>query len=262
MSGAGDLITGLLVREFSAAVDASPPLRVLAPTSMASLVAGLVVRTGGRDLAIAGGFAALDTEPVPSLSLGESGFGFDRSTRGTLFDTFSVVSRGWVGVAVTPAQLDAAARTNLSHAGGTHDQPKVALPGSRGLPENNTSPSRVWYVVPKHSARTLVERVDFVSGPQPDGSVPRRLITDLGVFAFDGDWRAESLHAGVDVSDVDANTGFAIDCSPATITEPLSDDELSAIAAVDPEDLRGLEAAPDLARMGEVIAAERARLRS
>ncbi len=173
-----------------------------------------------------------------------------------------MLSRGWVGVAVTPAQLDGSARTNLSHAGGSHDAPKVALPGSRGLPENNTSPSRVWYVIPRHSTRTLVAEVDFVSGPEPDGSVARRLITDLGVFVYENGWRAESLHDGVTTDDVESNSGFAIDCSHASMTEPLSAHELAAIAAVDPDDLRGLEAAPDITRMGEVIGAERARMRS
>jgi glutaconate CoA-transferase subunit B len=254
---AGDLLTGLLVREFTTAARSEPPLRVLAATSMASLVAGLTVRAAGVDVAIAGGFAALDVDPAPSLSLGESALGFERSTRGGLLDTFSVLSRGWVGVAVTPAQLDARARTNLSHAGGSHDQPAVALPGSRGLPENNTSPSRVWYVIPNHSPRTLVAEVDFVSGPEPDGSVARRLITNFGVFVFDGHWRAESLHPGIDIDDVEANTGFDIDCAGAHATEPLSADELAAIAAVDPDDLRGLEASPDFVRMGEIIAAER-----
>ena len=258
---AGDLITGLLVREFEAAARADTPLRVLAATSMASLVAGLTARAAGHDVAIAGGFAALDADPIPSLSLGESGLGIERSTRRGLFDTFSVLSRGWVGVAVSPGQLDGKARTNLSFVGGTHNEPGVALPGSRGLAENNTSPSRVWYVVPRHTSRTLVGEVDFVSGPEPAGDAPRRLITNLGVFVYDGGWRAESLHDGVAVTDVAENTGFPVDCSGSVVTPPISEDELAAIAAIDPDDLRGLEAAPDLARMGELIAAERKRLR-
>lgn len=254
---AGDLITGLLVREFTAAVRADPPLRVLAATSMASLVAGLALRASGHDLAIAGGFAALDSDPTPSLSLGESALGVDRSPRRSLFDTFGVLNRGWVGVAVMPAQLDARARTNLSFVGGAHGEPVVAFPGSRGLPENNTSPSRVWYVVPRHSPRTLVAEVDFVSGAEPEGSAPRRLITNLGVFEYRQGWRADSLHDGVVASDVDEATGFPIDCSEASVTPPLTGTELIALAEVDPDDLRGLEAHPDLTRMGEVIARER-----
>ena len=47
-----------------------------------------------------------------------------------------------------PAQLDRVGATNLSYVGGSYESPRVALPGSRGLPDNNDSPSRVWYLVP------------------------------------------------------------------------------------------------------------------
>lgn len=254
-----DLMAGLLAREFRAATAGRPPLRLLAATSMASLVAGLAVRGEGTDLAIAGGFATLDVAPSPSLSLGESALGVETSTRGTLTDTFAALARGWVGVAVTPAQLDAECRTNLSFVGGTHAQPAVAFPGSRGLPENNTSPSRVWYVVPKHSPRTLVEQVDFVSGPTPPQGAARRLITDLGIFDFTpAGWKAVSLHSAGGAEQVAEQTGFAIDCTAAATTVPLSDVEIAALAAADPDDLRSLEAAPDLDRIGQRIAAERA----
>lgn len=256
---ATDLIAGLLAREFRAAAADRPPLRLLAATSMASLVAGLAVRHEGTDLAIAGGFVALDANPSPSLSLGESALGVEASARGTLTDTFAALARGWVGVAVTPAQLDGACRTNLSFVGGSHDAPKVAFPGSRGLPENNTSPSRVWYVIPKHSPRTLVEQVDFVSGPTPLPGAARRLITDLGIFDFTtAGWQAVSLHFDVTVDQVGEQTGFMIDCTAAATTEPLSRAEITALTAVDPDDLRALESAPDLDRIGQQIAAERA----
>jgi glutaconate CoA-transferase subunit B len=255
---ATDLIAGLLAREFRGAAAGRPPLRLLAATSMASLVAGLAVRQEGTDLAIAGGFVALDANPSPSLSLGESALGTEASARGTLTDTFAALARGWVGVAVTPAQLDAGCRTNLSFVGGTHAKPKVAFPGSRGLPENNTSPSRVWYVVPKHSPRTLVEQVDFVSGPTPPPGAARRLITNLGIFDFTADgWHAVSLHPGVGADEVSEHTGFAIDCSTATATHDLTDEELAALHAVDPDNLRALEAAPDVKEIGRLIAAER-----
>jgi len=253
-----DLIAGLLAREFRTAAAADPPLRVLAATSMASLVAGLAVRREGFDVAIAGGFVALDASPSPSLSLGESALGTDTSARGSLFDTFAVLARGWVGVAVTPAQLDASGSTNLSFVGGSHVLPKVAFPGSRGLPENNTSPSRVWYVIPRHSPRTLVAQVDFVSGGPPAAHPARRLITNLGVFQLgEMGWFTISLHDGVTPEQVAEQTGFTIDCSTATVTTPLPESEIAALDRVDPENLRALEAAPDLEAMARLIATER-----
>ncbi|MCP3975764.1 MAG: hypothetical protein GY720_14865 [bacterium] len=253
-----DLIAGLLVREFREASNGQPPLRVLAATSMASLVAGLAVRAEGIDLAIAGGFVALDADPFPSLSLGESSMGLENSAQGSLFDTFAAVSRGWVGVAVSPGQLDGSGRTNLSFVGGSHSEPTVALPGSRGLPENNTSPSRVWYVIPKHTPRTLVSSVDFASGASPNPTLQRRLITNLGIFDLGATgWTAASLHDGVAADDVKTQTGFSIDCSQAGTTPDLSGVELAALQAADPANLRALEAHPDAAAMAEQITAER-----
>jgi hypothetical protein len=104
----------------------------------------------------------------------------------------------------------------------------------------------------------LVPEVDFVSGPGPDPALERRLITNLGVFSFGaGGWSAASLHEGITAEDVAAQTGFAIDCSSATSTPTLTDEECNALAAVDPDNLRGLEAAPDMDAMGQQIAAER-----
>ena len=160
----GDLFTTVLAREFAAAA-ADDGVRVIAVTTTASLVAALAARRlGAADLAIAPGFGTLDGAPRPALSLGERALRAGASPRGPVSDTFVAVARGLMGVVVTPAQLDSRGATNLSHIAGTHAAPRVALPGSRGLPDNNDSPSRVWYLVPDHAARTLVDRVDFVSG--------------------------------------------------------------------------------------------------
>jgi glutaconate CoA-transferase, subunit B len=242
-----DLTTVCLAREL---VDAcADGVRVLAVTSGTSLVAGLAARRlGAPDLATAVGFGILDAvDPRPAVTLGEAALGVDGAWAGHASDTFVAVARGLVGVAVTPAQLDGTGATNLSRVGGTDDAPGVALPGSRGLPDNNDSPSRVWYVLPTHSPRTLVEAVDFVSGPPPSPGRARRLITPLGVFALrpGAGWSAVSLTHGVTAEDVARATGFPVTVGDdVATTAPVSNEERAALEAVDAMGLRRLEYLP------------------
>ncbi len=263
MSAVGDRITTLIAREFVAA--RSEGVRVVAITSTATMVAALAARRlGAPDLALAPGFGTLDADSGLSLSLGERSLRAGTSPVGPISDTFVAVARGMVGVVVLPAQLDARGATNLSFVGGTHDAPKVALPGSRGLPDNNDSPSRVWYLVADHSPRTLVDRVDFVSGPPPTRGQKRRLITKLGLFdlSVDQGWRAAGLFTGVSAGDVDAAGGFSIAVPPDTpaVAEP-TDEELDVLRTVDPDDLHSIEfdGKEGAVRMGEIVAKERSR---
>ena len=261
MNRPGDLFTVALAREFASAADGD--VRVIAVTTTSSLVAALAARRlGADDLAIAPGFGTLDGASRPSVSLGEAALRAAASPRGPISDTFVAVARGFVGVVVIPAQLDATGATNLSHVGGTHDQPGVALPGSRGLPDNNDSASRVWYLVPDHSPRVLVDRVDFVSGPAPSPGRVRRLVTGLGVFevAPGTGWAAVGLFPGVEPGDVAAAGGFPIDVpADAGTVAPPSPEELAVLAAVDPDDLRSIEftGRDGLKRAQEIIARER-----
>jgi glutaconate CoA-transferase subunit B len=244
MSDLGDLMTAVLTREFVAAAT-DDGVRILAATTTSSLVAALAAqRLGADELAIAPGFGTLDAAPRPSLSLGEAALNTAASPRGPISDTFVAVSQGLVGVVVMPAQLDATGATNLSYVGGTHDEPRVALPGSRGLPDNNDSPSRVWYLVPDHSPRTLVDRVDFSSGPPPSPGRIRRLITRLGVFELvhgEG-WRAVALAPGVDAGDIAEAGTFDISVLDnvgeiAAVTAK----EAEILSVVDPDGLRSIE---------------------
>jgi glutaconate CoA-transferase subunit B len=256
-----DRITASLIREFrTAAQDGG--VKVIAATTMSSLVAALAARRlGVPDLAISTGFGTLDARPYPALTLGETALGSAASPRGPISDTFIAVAKGMVGVVVSPAQLDAAGATNLSRIGGSNDAPKVALPGSRGLPDNNDSPSRVWYLLAVHTPRQLVEKVDFVSGPPPAPGRVRRLLTPLGIFELDpgSGWRATHLMPGVDSVQVAEATGFFVAVeNPLEVPAP-DDDEREVLAVVDPQNLRELEflgRAEMGERFAEVAAAE------
>jgi glutaconate CoA-transferase, subunit B len=252
----GDLLTAALAREI-----AESGISVYAVTSPASAAAALAARElGAFELAIATGFTSLDAEPVPNLTLGEAGL----FTTGAVlvddpFDTFALLARGRVGVAVTPAQLDAAGRTNLSGAG-PPGRPKVALPGARGLPDNNASPSRVWYVFAAHSPRQLVERVDVVCGAVPPAGAIRRLLTPAGVFELGpGGWHALRLTPdGAELVAGAPGLGISVTGGEPVVTEP-DPEALAALKRVDPHAVRLIEfsaGADAAARFQEAAARE------
>ena len=117
------------------------------------------------------------------------------------------------------AQIDGEANVNLV---GLRDYPKstVRFPGSFGS-------AYLYFLVPnvilfreEHSVRTLVPKVDFISGPgvsepgvyRPGG--PTALVTGRALFSFDGGrrrFRLASVHPGHAVDDVTAATGFDFD---------------------------------------------------
>lgn len=233
-----DLLIGALAREI-----VESGIRVFALTSPGSGVAALAARQlGARRLAIAGGFTALDAAPIPSVSLGEAGaVGPGRVLRDDPFDTFALLARGRVGVATAPAQLDAEGRTNLSGVGPL-GSPKVALPGARGLPDNNHSPSRVWYLLAAHGPRQLVERVDVVCGAAPPPGVPRILLTPAGCFELGpagwvGRWLTPTAHELLPQA-----PGLRITLSGEEPVIRSVDPEVAAVLArVDPHRVRDIE---------------------
>lgn len=238
MSSVADLLTGTLAEEIAAA--AREGMRVFAVTTPATVVAALAARElGAERLAISGGFTALDADPVPSLEPGEGSL-FSRGAvqRDWVTDVFTLLARGQAGVAVLPAQLDAAGRTNLSGIG-PPGAPKVALPGARGLPDNNASPSRVWYLLGAHSPRTLVERVDVVCGPEPPPGAVRRLLTPAGLFELAaGGWRCVWLApGGPELVEAAPGLGVAVDGDVETRAAP-AEATLAALERVDPERVR------------------------
>jgi hypothetical protein len=233
-----DLLTAELAREI---VDSG--VSVFAVTSPATVVAALAARARAAPrLAIAGGFTGLDAEPVPAVSLGEAAlFTAGTPVRDWPYDTFCLLARGRVGVATSPAQLDARGATNLSGIG-PPGRPKVALPGAQGLPDNNGSPSRVWYLYPAHSPRQLVERVDVVCGPPPPEGVVRRLLTPAGGFELGPrGWFARWLTAaGAELVAQTPGLGIRLRGDEPIRTEP-DPSMLDAVRAADPHEVRAIE---------------------
>jgi glutaconate CoA-transferase subunit B len=144
------------------------------------------------------------------------------------------------------AQVDRFANLN-STVIGDYAHPKTRLPGAGGAPEIAAGCGEVVVVVP-HSARTFVERLEFITtvghGDGPRGSAsrealgfrgagPTAVITDLGVLEPDPETKELTLtqvHEGVEVEQVLEATGWQLRIADAvTTTEPPTAAELAAL---------------------------------
>jgi glutaconate CoA-transferase, subunit B len=155
---------------------------------------------------------------------------------------------------VGPAQLDRYGNANNTLIGDRR-RPRVRLPGSAGMGDVGSIGKSVYYWIPRHSPRTLVERVDFVScAGYLDGASaredlglaggPELVVTDLAVLGFDAGskrLRLEGVHPGVTVAQVQASTGFELmlPSGPVPETPPPTDEELHLLRKViDPHGMR------------------------
>jgi len=121
-------------------------------------------------------------------------------------------------------QVDPFGNTNLIGIGRDHARLDFRGPGSVGTPTLTTHVGRYYIVLNSHTARTFVQRCDYVStvgwgegGADArrklglPGGGPRYCVTPLCVMDFTEDekrLRLHSLHPGVRIDDVVANTGF------------------------------------------------------
>ncbi len=126
--------------------------------------------------------------------------------------------------AVSSAQFDGDGAINLSTIG-PFDRPKVRLPGGAGAAEVIKMYRKMIAYFGNHNSRTLVDKVEFVTGTRwKVGAESRRqaglqpgpiiVVTNLAVLVKDEDdapFRIESVHPGVDPQLVVDNTGFALD---------------------------------------------------
>ena len=170
-----------------------------------------------------------------------------------VFDTL------WGGrrhVMMGASQIDQFGNSNIANIG-PWKQPKAQLLGVRGAP-GNTINNKTSFFIPKHTSKVFVEKVDMVSGIGYDRvakmskwvrdnfSLPR-VITNMCVLDFetpDNRMRLRSVHPGVSVNDVVANTSFEL-VIPASVPESRGPtaDELAIIEKLDPRGLRHKEVA-------------------
>lgn len=161
----------------------------------------------------------LGGEPWP-FYVGHKEF-FDLAQRGKL-DLFFL----------SGAQIDRQGNINLSVIG-DYSRPKVRLPGGAGSGMLYYMTKRVILFKTDHTPRTFVEQVDFktsagIAPPnvyRPGG--PWKVVSPLCVFRFDGEAGRlvlDSIHPGVSLDEVVANTGFALDVAGDVAMTPAPND--------------------------------------
>ena len=223
-------------------------------TSLGALAAHLAKSTHAPELAVLSTpESGMDVVPLPTLSLGQFLTDNQRAIPLSMEDIFDAIFTDRFRIWINPAQIDQHGNVNISVIG-PWDRPKVALVGSRGIPEDTSHLSQGLYYLTSHSPRALVARVDFISGV---GYTPERarwlgahgaptcLVTDLGVFGWDpatGKMVPRSLHAGVSPKTVRERTGFPLEIPPGLPeTAAPSAEEIAIIHAADPLEVRKLE---------------------
>ncbi len=152
-------------------------------------------------------------------------------------------------------QIDKCGNCNLICIG-SWNKPALRGPGTVGLPFLTRAGRSVIYTT-SHTRRTLVEKVDFNSGPgflagsdawrskNLPGSGPSLVVTPLCVMDFDEESKAmrlKSLHPGVGLEQVVENTGFGLEIPERLpITAAPTATELELLRAMDPKGIvRGL----------------------
>jgi acyl CoA:acetate/3-ketoacid CoA transferase beta subunit len=185
---------------------------------------------------------------------------------------FTMVAAGRRHVMMGAAQIDRYGNQNISCIG-DWARPKAQLLGVRGAP-GNTVNHAVSYWVPRHSRRVFVERVDMVCGvgyhrgssgvrgqggwgagaPHAESPSPasqqsavdlRVVVSNLAVLDFqtpDHAMRLRSVHPGVEVADVLAETGFELVVpDDVAVSRVPSAAELDLIRRLDPDGARDKE---------------------
>jgi acyl CoA:acetate/3-ketoacid CoA transferase beta subunit len=221
VSARGDIVTGPARAEICVAACADAWAgdgEILAsPMGLVPTLGARLARlTTAPDLLLTDGEAYLlaDAAPAPEAAAIEGWLPFGR--------VFDMLARGLRHVMMGASQIDAFGNQNISCIG-DWSRPRSQLLGVRGAP-GNTVNHATSYWVREHSPRVFVPEVDMVCGVGGDRAARgpasarryhdlRLVITNVAVMDFrtpDGSMRLRSVHPGVAVSDVQAQTGFTL----------------------------------------------------
>lgn len=189
--------------------------------------------------------------PALPISVGDSRTFHKAVSASTMHDVMSAAQSGYIDYGfLGAAQLDPFGNINTTVIG-EHKTPKARLPGSGGA---NDIGSLCWntIVLMRQDKRRFVEELDFLTTPGylsgknareeaglPSGSGPYRVITQLGVYGFDGKTRRIKLlerYPGVTLEDIMENSGFDI-LIPENhgVSKPPTIDEQRILHEIDPQ---------------------------
>jgi len=189
-----------------------------------NIVCNLAQRTVARDLQLVyeSGVFGARPERLP-LSIGDPTLATGATAITSMFELFAFyLQAGLIDVAfLGGAQIDRFGNLNTTVIG-SYDAPKVRLPGSGGACEIAIHARRI-LVIMRQAQRSFVNELDFRTSPGHSGdpahdaargwhgSGPTSVVTDLGTYGFDaatGEMTLLTMHPGVTIDDVRANTGW------------------------------------------------------
>ena len=209
-----------------------------------NIAVNLAKRTVAPDLELvyeAGVFGARPAR-LP-LSIGDPTIVTGSTAVTSMFELFAFyLQAGLIDVAfLGGAQIDRFGNLNTTVIG-PYDTPKVRLPGSGGACEIAIHARHI-LVIMRQAKRSFVDRLDFRTSPGHSGDPahdaargwhgtgPTSVVTDLGIYGFDGatgEMTLVTLHRGMTLDDVRANMGWDPKVSP----------DLGETPAPTPEELR------------------------
>jgi glutaconate CoA-transferase subunit B len=167
----------------------------------------------------------IDTVPIDNpISIGDPRLSYGCAKSCGNFYCLSLLQKGCVDVGIIGgAEIDKYGNVN-STVIGDYRKPKVRLPGSGGANDFASNAKRM-VIIMSHEKRRFPEKVSYITSPGfidgPDGRQraglkgggPSRVVTDMAVLGFHPEskmMQLESVHPGVSVEEVKANTNFEL----------------------------------------------------
>ncbi len=215
---------------------------VFVGVGLPNLACNLAQRTHAPDLLMIYEAGVIGARPkrLP-LSIGDPTLVSGATAVCSMYDIFTLyLQRGNVDVGfLGGAQIDRFGNINATVIG-EYAHPKTRLPGSGGSMEMAAWANRC-YVITPHQKRRFPEKVDFRTSAgflngRPErqakclrGGGPQAVVTDLGILEPDdnGELILTTLHPGITVDQVRANTGWELKTSSQMrVTRPPGEEEL------------------------------------
>ncbi|AWR95191.1 CoA-transferase subunit beta [Acidianus brierleyi] len=169
-----------------------------------------------------------------------SPFFIEESPVMTTVDSFDLAQKGLLDVMfLGPVQIDEETNVNLSVIG-DYFKPKVRLPGGAATAYIMPLVKKVILWNLKHSKKSLVKKVDFVTGSAKFSNNKVVIVTNLGVLKYDRDnklWKITGLYPFSSVKEIHDNTEFTVKAENPQVIE-LNKDEEEFIKNMDPYELR------------------------
>ena len=134
------------------------------------------------------------------------------------------------------SQVDSKGNVNITCIG-DYSSPKVKLPGPAAAISLRKTVKKSIIVIPKHSKKVFVEKLDFLSSPSVGNTL---VVTNLCVFELGDEPRLVSIHPGHTLEEVKKDTGFEF-AVPKELSETSAPakNELELIKKVDNNNVLG-----------------------